>query len=174
MGVRVCGDLHVPTELDTLRVSILDAERNERRAGVVALLECPGDKLKLLPQTVELGAFDGEAWILVQGLQDGIERIRVERRVRLHGDEATRVVLGLNRDCVGVSCALGQTCRGGACVLVPWESDDSQCASVPLGDVVEVDVVEELDVEISDVEVEPPRYCPPEETSGDVEEVEQP
>ncbi|MDX9720212.1 MAG: hypothetical protein RBU37_05670 [Myxococcota bacterium] len=173
--VRLCGDLDVPLQVDSVRVSLLDGERKEKRAGIRNLLECPAELIRELPQSVELATFEGEAWVVATGLRDGVEVIRVERRVRLSSDESFELSVGLNKECIGVKCSLGQTCVEGRCALVPWGEAPLSCSSVPIVDGELLDQVEpdvepdvELETDVQDVGV---RYCPLEDTL-EQEEVE--
>lgn len=127
--VDVCGDVRVPAQIDALRVSVLDAERREIRAGLRELVECPESVVLELPQRFEFQPVDGEVWIVVQGLSDGVERLRFERRAQLSTDEVTTVQLGLTQDCLGISCPLGLTCIDGECEQAPFETDEAICRS---------------------------------------------
>lgn len=128
--VRVCGDVDVPREIDTLRVSLLGSDREPRREAVLELLECPEAEVHRLPQSISFRPFDGRAWAVVKGLRDGRPELRFERRLDLNGDTSTSVRLAANRDCLGVSCPEGQTCIGGECELAPRSgSPPSSCES---------------------------------------------
>jgi len=156
--VRICGDVLVPGHIDAVRVSVLDANRVERRAGVMELVRCTG--VNELPQNVELNLLEGDVWIVIQGLKNGQEVMTFERRAKVGADGA-EVLVGLNRDCIGIRCALGQTCVGGACVLAPTTDLPSICGSTA---VVDMDVVEDAVVE--EVSNSTETYCPVEEEDG--------
>ncbi|MEO1272806.1 MAG: hypothetical protein AAFX99_32360, partial [Myxococcota bacterium] len=117
-----CLALLVPEELDAIRVSILDEARMERSAGVLELVRCPEEELTMLPQTLELVSIDGPVWVVAQGLSNGIEVARFERRAQ--DGTGLEIELGLTRDCLGASCAVGQTCIDGTCVIVPFDSEE--------------------------------------------------
>ncbi len=132
VGVELCGDVQIPEDIDAVRVSILDAERNSVTAGTIELLQCPGSQQLELPQITELEAPIGEVWIVAQGLQEGVSVITSERRLRVEEDgRAPEVLLGLTRSCMRVTCALGQTCIDGTCDDAPWETDDGVCDGGP-------------------------------------------
>lgn len=127
--IEMCGDVEIPEDVDAVRISILDAERANYNDGMLELLRCPGDEIRELPQTVELDAPVGDVWIAVQGLQDGVEVLRSERRAVVSSrGAAPEVLVGLTRSCMRVTCPLGQTCIDGDCEQAPWESDESMCS----------------------------------------------
>lgn len=150
--VRICGDVLIPGHVDAVRVSVLDANRVEKRAGVKELVRCPG--VSEFPQKVELNLFEGDVWIVVQGLKNGQEVINFERRASI-GPDGAQVLVGLNQDCIGIRCALGQTCVGGMCVLAPVSDLASNCGSTA---VVDTDVVD--DVVEEEVSNSLEEYCP--------------
>mgnify|MGYP001819214796 CR=1 FL=1 len=131
--IEVCGDIEIPFDIDALRISVLEADRRtEHRAGTLDLLNCGGDTLSL-PQTTELEAPFGDVWVVVQGLQQGVEVMTSERRVKIEDKgRAQDVLIGLTRSCMRITCDLGQTCIDGVCEQAPWESDQSMCSGGPL------------------------------------------
>lgn len=136
MTLEVCGELVAPLEVDALRVSLLDDTRlAETFAGVYELGTCDIDSSVQLPVEVDLPDQAGDVWIGVQGLSDGVVVTRVEVRLEpptLDGPEVTVVPVNLTRDCLGVDCAVGQTCRDGVCVVTPWHHDDpATCVGGP-------------------------------------------
>jgi len=123
LSVTVCGDMMVPGDFDTVRISAWVGVEKEVVAGVIELLECPGSLLTQLPLTHRMGAQSGERRVVAQALKDGVEVGRVETRVQLSGDTDV-VVLRLDAGCIGVSCPLGQTCLEGACRVTPFASEE--------------------------------------------------
>lgn len=137
--VRVCSDLDVPTELDGVRVTALDAKHEQQTfAGVVQLINCEAGKVQGLP--IEYDAVPGPApfWIVVEGLSKGIVIVTVEARVSrpIDNGETLVVPVSLRRDCQRLLCPLGQTCLEGACQVTPFHDEAPQgCISPPLPDV---------------------------------------
>ena len=131
LRVEICGDIDVPRKVDALRISLLDEERETRRAGIIDLLHCPGGRVDRLPLTTSLQPIEGTAWIVVQGLREGTVVSRRERRTQLQPDSSKKVRVALTKNCMGVlGCPLGQTCVQGKCELTPRdESDPLRCAS---------------------------------------------
>jgi hypothetical protein len=128
--MRVCGDVDVPHELDSLRISLLGADRTPRREGVLELVECPEGEVRRLPQSVSFRPFDGRAWAVVEGLREGRPELRFERRLELSADASATIRLAANRDCLGIACPEGQTCVGGECELAPRSgSPPASCES---------------------------------------------
>lgn len=137
MTVQLCGDAPVPQQVDAVRITLLDAQREVRRERVVELLQCPEGTVRRLPHSVDFDPFDGEAWGVVQGLKEGVEVLHYERRVTLTADEPASLSLALNDDCLGVTCPLGQTCIGGRCTRAPYEANSQTvCASAKPGGTV--------------------------------------
>jgi hypothetical protein len=156
--MRVCGDLKAPEQIDALRLSILDDEMNELRAGLVELVprEAPtsrkesgekddeGDrsadgesadggepespKVRSLPVTGSLPGATGSGYLRVQGLLQGVEVARFDRRVYdLESLEQADMVLKNN--CYGrLSCPLGQTCVAKLCQVAPTPSEPPGCS----------------------------------------------
>lgn len=121
-ALLVCGDLDVPTQLDALRVSLVDDAQEVRFTGLVALAECAPERLRQLPVNVELPLVEAPRWLRVQGLLDGVEAVRVELPVAVNG-RRDLLTVNLTERCLGVTCALGQTCVDGSCVVAPEASD---------------------------------------------------
>ncbi|MFU8807057.1 MAG: hypothetical protein ACNA8W_24835 [Bradymonadaceae bacterium] len=171
--IEVCGNLGVPDELDSLRISILDAERQPMRSGVRELLECPGDRLRPLPQSVTFPPVVGEAWVVVTGLVDEVEKIRFERRINVEGPDFNPVVAILDHACLGFQCPLGQTCVSGRCVVAPYSVSGTSCPSARHGgDDLDAGPVEDGE----DVGAGPPTptYCPaPDVGLDDADEAEE-
>jgi hypothetical protein len=165
--VEICGDLSVPTELDSLRVAILDEQRRSVRSGVRELLQCPGDRISALPQSVSFPLLEGEGWIVVTGLRDEVEIIRFERRIHVEGQESNPIVAYLDRQCLGFQCPLGQTCLQGRCQLTPVATSRDQCPRLEAGP-MEDDVGLVIANDAGEV-VEPPRYCPQPESGSEAQ-----
>ncbi len=79
-------------------------------------------------RAARLPAPSGRGWVEVVGLRDGVRVVVSEVRTAPIGDADLAVVVPLNRDCLGAECPLGQTCRAGACVLVPQGETEAACA----------------------------------------------
>jgi hypothetical protein len=132
--IEVCGDVQIPADIDAVRISVLEADRTEHRTGTLDLLNCGGESLAL-PQTTEIEAPFGDVWVVVQGLQDGLEVMSSERRLNIEEKgPAQDVLVGLTRSCMRIACTLGQTCIDGVCEQAPWESDDGACSGGPPSD----------------------------------------
>lgn len=80
-------------------------------------------------RTLRLPAPTGRGWVEVVGLRDGVRVAASEIRSAPIGDSDRAVVVPLNRDCLGAECPLGQTCRAGACVIVPQGETEAACAA---------------------------------------------
>lgn len=125
--VELCGQVDVPAQLDAVRVVILDADRQEVRAGVRELVDCATKTIRPLSQRLSFSLpADDELWFVAQGLRDGVEVMRFERRYRRSAGEST-VKLGLVASCLGLSCPLGQTCIDGLCEIAPWQDPAGVC-----------------------------------------------
>ncbi len=171
--VKVCGDVVLPEEVDAVRVSVLDAERNELRAGTRELVLCPQDRLLTLPQTVEFEGVDAvNAWVVVQGLKDGVSVMSYERRATLSTSLVEQVTMALTRDCIGVQCTLGQTCVDGQCEIVTEQPPVGACEAAVVLDPDVMPAEEMMPSEEDEMMVESgPLYCPaPPEMSEDEEE----
>ncbi len=155
LTVRICGDIPVPAGLTEVRVSVLDNDRQPRHAGVMDLLVCPQEIVRKLPQDIKISALPGAQWVVVQGLQDGVEVVRFERRVDPDGSRL--VVAPLRADCLRASCPLGQTCVEGTCVIVAWETAANACKE-PTPE--PSDIEEELPSPDPDVVEEAAPLCP--------------
>lgn len=79
-------------------------------------------------RAARLPAPSGRGWVEVVGLREGVRVIASEIRSAPVGDGDRAVVVPLNRDCLGAECPLGQTCRAGACVIVPQGETEGACA----------------------------------------------
>lgn len=160
--VEICGDVAVPESVDAIRVSVLDEQRQEVRAGARELVVCPDDVLLELPQTVEFEPLQAEtAWVVVQGLDDGIERIRFERQVSLDELNVEIVRVGLRSECLGVMCPDGQTCVQGTCQISPVAEPDELCgaAAAIVEESVDMGAAEPV-MEVDMGQPAGPRYCP--------------
>lgn len=127
--VRVCGDLLAPDELTAVRVVLVRADggRDELSAGVVELVSPDGLAIDQLPIVVSLSTASGTHVVRAQGIgANGAEIIRSEVLVGNDEDDAGDVVVNLAGDCIGMMCALGQTCVGGACTVIP-EARGQRC-----------------------------------------------
>ncbi len=121
--LRLCGDLAVPSDVDALRVSVLDeTQASEHFSAVIELLECPAERLTQLPLDFEVPKITANSWLRVQGLAGGAEVLRVELRAGPDPDRA-RIAVALTRQCLGRACPVGQTCLDGACVIAPEAGD---------------------------------------------------
>lgn len=126
--VELCGDVRIPGDIDAVRVSILSADRTQYRAGTLDLLNC-GSTQRELPQNTELEAPEGDVWVVAQGLQEGLEVLRFERRLRIEDSgRAQDAVIAMTRSCMRVTCALGLTCINGMCEQAPWADDEVSCS----------------------------------------------
>ena len=130
LAVTVCGDLVVPEDVDTIRISSRDADGSSSLGGVVELLECPSGQTTQLPIDYVIPAEEGERWIVAQALRDGVEVGRVETRVSAASSGTTSVTLQLARSCLGTSCPLGQTCLGGTCEITPFAATEPMDCTV--------------------------------------------
>lgn len=166
--VQVCGDVMLPDEIDAIRVSVLDEARNELRAGTRELVLCPEDRLLTLPQTVEFGGVESaDAWVVVQGLKEGIEVMRYARRASLSTSVVEQITLVVDRECLGINCVLGQTCVAGECEIVSEQAPEGACESaatiIPEEETEEPPAEpEEMPDEEPEEQEEPegPMYCP--------------
>lgn len=130
VDVQICGDVAVPYQIDSIRVSLLDADRQTRDEGVVELLACPSGTVKELPVALTFSPIAGQAYLRVQGLKNGREVVTIENQIELTRESDVAVRLPLTRACVGVSsCPLGQTCVQGACEVTPPADRDLRCQS---------------------------------------------
>ncbi len=122
--VRICSDLRPGDEIDAVRVVLRDAQYRELSNGV----------FEFRPQVVENGVRDGgvrpaidagpvqgfpvtvvvrrdekAAFLSIQGVKDGVEIVRFDRRVE---NVTPDLILeaALARSCLGVNCPVGQSC----------------------------------------------------------------
>ncbi len=133
--VEVCGDVRVPSEVDTLRLSLSDENGVESYSGVFSLYDFPADggctvDPAALPQTFELREGSGQMWVTIQGLRDQIEVTRVEARVEFPVRGSTDVVMALTSDCLGISCPFGQTCVAGLCEIAQFGGNPDRCENL--------------------------------------------
>ena len=84
-------------------------------------------KVRSLPITESLPGATGSGFLQVQGLLDGVEVARFDRRIYdLEGLERAELVL--KNDCYGrISCPLGQTCVARECKIAPRPSEPPGC-----------------------------------------------
>lgn len=128
--VDVCGDVLIPRDVDAYRVVVLDADlERELASGAEDLVLCPGDVPVSLPRTTSFDAEDGDAWIRLQGLRQGVVVSTFDRRVRASESEDVSVTVGMTRACLGIMCPKGQTCYDGVCKAAEFSSDSSVCTS---------------------------------------------
>lgn len=129
LQVQLCGDVLIPQEVDSVRVSVLEANRQEVRSGVQELVDCTQLRALPLSRRINFTSYDdSELWVVAQGLRQGVEIMRFERRYR-PSQEQEVVELGLTRACLGIFCPLGQTCIQGLCEQAPFTSPSSLCKS---------------------------------------------
>jgi hypothetical protein len=127
--VEVCGDVQIPRDVDAFRVVVLDSElERELASGAEDLVTCPGDVPVDLPRTTSFEAVDGDVWIRLQGLRQGVVVTSFDRRVRATEDDV-EVVVGMTRACLGIMCPKGQTCYDGVCRAAEFTSDRAVCQS---------------------------------------------
>lgn len=127
------------------------------------MLLCPEDRLLPLPQTISFkGVESVDAWVVVQGLKDGVEVLSYERRATLSTDVIEQVTMVVDASCIGVRCVLGQTCVKGACEIVSDQAPAGACdsATVIVLDPEEPMPAEEEPEEEEPEEMEGPKYCP--------------
>ena len=126
--VDVCGDVQIPQDIDAVRISILNSDRSDYRTGTLELIRCTSEDLAL-PQETELEAPFGDIWITAQGLQDGVEVLRSERRMKIEDSgPAQTAFMWMTRSCMRVDCSLGQTCIKGECEQAPFAADEIACS----------------------------------------------
>lgn len=130
--VEVCGDVLVPSEVDSLRISLADAKGVESYSGVYVLASAEDGGAcapvpDALPQTFELRDGAGEMWLTVQGLRDEVEVTRVQARVEFPVRGTTDVTVALTADCLGMSCPFGQTCVQGQCEVAQFGGTPDVC-----------------------------------------------
>jgi len=66
---------------------------------------------------------------MAQGLQDGVEVIHSERRLKIEETgRAQEALVVLTRSCMRITCALGQTCIDRACEQAPFPDDEVSCS----------------------------------------------
>lgn len=122
LDVRVCGDLEVPTDLDSLVFAVEDD----------MLAEVSNERLLLADEgplglSVELTTVEPSGYVSVAS---GLGNRPVGRSTRhlTSFENAGRIDLVLSRACYGaVSCSDGQTCNAGACVIAPENDEAPRC-----------------------------------------------
>ncbi|MFB6374389.1 MAG: hypothetical protein ABEN55_15010 [Bradymonadaceae bacterium] len=135
--VAVCGDVPVPRRIDSIRVTLLDSDRQVRQQGVVELLMCPAGRVRSLPVALSLSPIEGTGYIQVQGLKEGKVVIEIEKKAELTRESGLSVRLPLTRACLGVlSCPVGQTCVQGACRVAPPADRELRCQSEETSDMM--------------------------------------
>lgn len=156
---EICGDVVVPTEIDAVRVTMLDSNREATlREGVRELVDCGPESYRSLPQTVTFESPEQESWVIVRGLSEGVTRMSFETRIADPDD--ARVRISMTRDCLGISCPLGLTCVQGTCVEVE-HGLEAGCSSA-----------ESLDAPAPEPEDNSTEYCPDDDAEEDEPEGE--
>jgi len=144
--IDVCGDVRVPVDIDSYRITVYESDRETLLLeGVKELVECPAENYLSLPRASTFESPEEEVWVIVEALRDGVTTITFETRVQDTSDDTT-VKVPLTRDCIGIRCPLGQTCVQGECTLVEYGLEGS-CSSAE-------DFVPE------DMDVAPEPFCP--------------
>lgn len=130
LTVQICGDVRVPQDVDAVRIAALNSDRVPAASGVLSLLECePAETVVGLPQTMDLNPGPGDSWITLEGIKEGVVVAHYEQRIKLEEGDSATLTMGLTRDCLGIlSCALGQSCVDGQCVIVEYGSPTGICA----------------------------------------------
>jgi hypothetical protein len=130
LTVEICGDVRVPQDIDAVRVAVLKSDRSPATGGVLTLLECePSERVLALPQHMSLDPDTGDVWVVLEGLKNEIVVATYEQRIKLEEGDNPTITMGLTRDCLGfLSCALGQTCVDGECVIVEYGGIGGICA----------------------------------------------
>lgn len=128
LAIKVCGDVEIPRDVDSYRISIYKEDRSTLlREGVRELVECPGENYVNLPQGSIFDSPEEEVWVIVEAIRDGVTTITFETQVQDTSDDTT-VDIPLTQDCIGIRCPLGQTCLQGECTLVEYGLSGS-CSS---------------------------------------------
>jgi hypothetical protein len=120
----------VPRDIDSVRVVLADQQQNVLREGVRQLWTCPGPALRNLPQTIEFAPAEGDIFVTVQGLKDGVPVIQKVLRTTFTAGDNTATV-SLDRACKGVQCAAGETCVQGGCELIALAADALSTCEAP-------------------------------------------
>jgi hypothetical protein len=123
LDVEVCGDARA--SVDALQLTVLDASRAPVGSGLQRL--GPADAL---PLRLTVPSGPDAAWLRLQGLFEGLEVLRFERRLDPMADGP--VLVALEGACAGARCVLGQTCLGGVCEPAP--ETDAAVACEACGD----------------------------------------
>lgn len=129
LAIEICGDLLLPDHIDSVRLVTRDESGGELTAGYRDLLDpereaddpCPA-VVHHLPIFFDLVEGGGEMLVMAEGLSEGVVRITSHAKAEFPVRGGVPVTLVLDARCLGVSCALGQTCRAGRCELVPREN----------------------------------------------------
>lgn len=150
--LHVCGDVAVPSDVDTVGVSLLDENQKSLYEGTSNLFTaksgavadggttdggtsdggvCEPGTAQTLPLTFDLTAGQGNMWVVVRGFRDGVPVETVWGRVTLLTHGSADVSIGLTKDCLGVKCAYGQTCIRGQCEITKFGGDPKSCQGAP-------------------------------------------
>ncbi|MBI5526434.1 MAG: hypothetical protein HY897_08865 [Deltaproteobacteria bacterium] len=133
VAVEVCGDVLVPAQVDTLRLTVKDEKSAVISDGIIDLLKCPdGEVVQEIPVVRTFRSAGGRAAIEVQGLRKGVSVIAA--RAAPDTGAQKKVFLGLTEACLGITCADGQACVKGECIEVPAATDEGFCGSGPAAD----------------------------------------
>jgi hypothetical protein len=128
--VEMCGDLAVPRQIDTLRLIARAGTSTPISDGIIELFQCPAEKLMATLPVERTFTYSGDiAGVEVQGIRKGVVVITSSANVDIA--ESGKAFIGLAQQCLGVTCAEGQTCFKGDCVTVPFVTDKSFCGAAP-------------------------------------------
>lgn len=163
--VVVDSDLVVPEELDTVTLEIQRPSRPTQ--GPFVQLVDPAKRLAVpLPLTVTLvdrEPTDEPVTIVVRGVRRADERLVHVARTRFVEHEIRALCVRLERACVDVACAQGQTCERGVCreaerpaATLPAYSDElvGACRPVVLDAGTPVDAGMPIDAEGAEATME--------------------
>lgn len=148
LNVTICGDVHIPGDIDAIRVELLDEERTVLQSGIDELFiaapdaglspldagpdavdagpACPAGERTALPYTTTLAGHTGPVWVRAQGLADSAIVLTAERRLTLE-DTSTTLSIAFDRQCMHVRCPLGQTCHAGDCRRIDQLPAEPEC-----------------------------------------------
>lgn len=133
LAIEICSDLVVPEDLDAVRLLATHSGDEESLGGFLDLLDpdrrdddpCP-KIVHHFPVDFMLVEGRGDMLLTAEGLAEGVVKVTGHGRASFPDQGGERVVLSLERACIGVTCARGQTCQGGVCDPIPW-GDASVC-----------------------------------------------